>query len=129
MKIAEHLMRINRIERTMLDKLDREKDYELYVEACGLIGTGALNAILHAHGVTKETWDLLHSYKPPLEVPADLDLRQYFDDLKYIEDLRPGYLRGTKPWNPEEGKKCYENCQKIKKYAEKIVAEKGLKAA
>jgi len=125
MKISDHLMRAARFEKTM-NKLDRNKDYELFVEACGLAGTGALNAILHAHSVTREDWDLLHSYKPALEVPAALELQPLFLALKEIEDLRPGYLRGTQAWNPEDGKRCFENYQKIKRYMDKILAEKGV---
>ena len=126
MKISDHMMRVQRIEKTMFDKLDRNKDYELFVEACGLAGTGALNAILHAYSVTKADWDLLHSYKPPLEVPADLGLQPLFSALKHIEDLRSGYLRGTQAWNADDGKKCLQNYQKIKRHAEKVLAERGL---
>jgi hypothetical protein len=76
--------------------------------------------------VTGEDWDLLHSYKPALEVPSQLELQPLFLALKEIEDLRPGYLRGTQPWNPEDGQKCYENYQKIRRYMDEVLGQKGL---
>lgn len=125
MKTSDHLMRIEHIERTMNTKLDRDADYELYVECCMLAGTQALNLILHELGLTRDDWDLLHTHKPVLPVAVPEELKPLFEGLKFIEDIRPGYLRGTKPWDPADGEKCLRNYRAIKAYAEKILAAKA----
>src|SRR4051812_779396 len=104
MKAADHLTKARRIEETMLRKLDPNADYEVYVETCMLAGTHLLNAVLHHYSVTATDADLLHSDKPPLEKPVPAELRALFDAMKFIEDLRPDYLRGMRPWNPDHAK-------------------------
>lgn len=126
MKISDHLMRIERIEKTMLDKLDRDADYELYLETCMLASTSALNLILHVLGLTREDWDLLHTHKPVLPFPVPEDLKPLFAGLKFNEDIRPGYLRGTNPWNPADGDACLASYREMKAHALKLLAEKGL---
>jgi hypothetical protein len=125
MKTSDHLMRIEHIENTMTLKLDRDADYELYVECCMLAGTQALNLILHEMGVTETTWDLLHTHKPVLPAEVPTELKPLFEGLKFIEDIRPGYLRGTNPWNPEDGETCLRNYQAIKAYALKLLGAKA----
>ena len=105
----------------MAGKLNRDQDYELFLEGCMLAGTHLLNAVLHQFSVTREEFDLLHSDKPGLEAPIDATLRPLFEAMKQIEDLRPGYLRGLKAWGVEDGKKCEESYQQVKRFAEKIL--------
>jgi hypothetical protein len=111
-----------RIEETMNRKLDRDADYEIFVEACMLAGTHWLNALLHKLSITKEGSDLLHSDKPALPAPAGAELQPYFAAMKLIEDLRPDYLRGTKAWSAEDGKRCLECYRRVKAYVEKALA-------
>lgn len=121
MKLNDHVTKARRIDATMTSKLDRDKDYELFLEGYMLAGTHLLNAILHKFAMTKEEFDLLHSDKPKLEAPIEATLRPLFDAMKYIEDLRPGYLRGTKAWRIEDGKKCEQSYQQVKRFAEKVL--------
>jgi hypothetical protein len=121
LKVADHLTKARRIEETMMRKLDRDVDYEIYVEACMLAGTHLLNALLHHHSVTAVGADLLHSDKPPLNRPVPPELRPFFDAMKFIEDLRPGYLRGTNTWNPEHGRACEERFDEVKRYAQQVL--------
>ncbi len=95
-------------------KLDRDADYEIFVEACMLAGTHWLNALLHKLAITAEGADLLHSDKPPLPGPVATELKPYFAAMKLIEDLRPGYLRGTKTWSADDGRRCLECYQRVK---------------
>lgn len=106
----------------MIKKLDRDRDYEIFVEACMLAGTHLLNATLHKLSITKEGSDLLHSDKPKLDAPNRAELEPVFAAMKFIEDLRPDYLRGTKPWSVEDGKQCVECFQRVKTFAEKALA-------
>lgn len=122
MKIADHLLRARRIEKTMNGKLDPNRDYELFVEACALAGTHLLNVILHKSFVTKEAAeDLLHSYRPPLKTPVPVELQPLFSALRFIEDLRPGYLRTAETWRPDDGNRCLENYRMIKNFAERLL--------
>ena len=121
MKLNDHVTKARRIEATMTSKLNRNKDYELYLEGYMLAGTHLLNAILHKFSVTTEEFDLLHSDKPRLDRPIETTLRPLFDAMKYIEDLRPGYLRGTKTWSIEDGKRCERSYQQVKQFAEKAL--------
>lgn len=121
MKVADHMKKAHRIEDTMLRKLDRDADYEIYVEACMLAGTHLLNAVLHHGAITDEKSDLLHSDKPALKNPVRSELQPLFDAMKFIEDLRPGYLRGTAAWNPEHGKQCAQRYEEVKRFAHKVL--------
>jgi hypothetical protein len=121
MKVADHMKKAQRIEDTMLRKLNRDEDYEIYVEACMLAGTHLLNAVLHQYAITDEKSDLLHSDKPALKDPVRAELRPLFDAMKFIEDLRPGYLRGTTVWNPEHGKQCVQRYEEVKRFADRVL--------
>src|SRR5262245_39176910 len=121
MRIQDHVEKARRIEATMTGKLDRDGDYELVLEGYMLAGTHLLNAILHKLAVTKEDFDLLHSDKPVLEAPVETRLQPFFAAMRYIEDLRPGYLRGLKPWRTEDGKGCAEMYEKVKRLAEQVL--------
>ena len=121
MKMADHISKAQRIEDTMLRKLDRDADYEIYVEACMLAGTHLLNAVLHRYAVTTENSDLLHSDKPALKDPVRGELRPLFEAMKFIEDLRPGYLRGTTVWNPEHGKLCAQRYEEVRRFAQQVL--------
>ena len=121
MKINEHLVKARRIEATMTGKLDPNKDYELYVECYMLAGTHLLNAVLHQLAVTREEADLLHSDKPALDKPVAAELRPMFDAMKYIEGLRPGYLRGRNAWRPDDGQQCAQSYQLVKQFAQQFI--------
>lgn len=120
MRIIDHLTKAYRIEQTMLNKLDRDQDHEIFVEACMLAGTHLLNAILHKYSVTKEGADLLHSDKPQLETLVKPELQPLFSAMKYIEDLRRN-LRRARAWSVEDGKKCIGSYQQVKGFAEKVL--------
>jgi len=122
-KVSDHITKAQRIEDTMMRKLSRDADYEIYVEACMLAGTHLLNAVLHQYAITNERSDLLHSDKPALKDPVRPDLRPLFEAMKFIEDLRPGYLRGTVAWNPEHGKLCTQRYGEVKRFAQQILRQ------
>lgn len=105
----------------MIRTLNPDRDYEIYVEACMLAGTHLLNAVLHKYSVINEASDLLHSDKPALDKPVGMELRPLFDAMKFIEDLRPGYLRGTNVWNPDHGIECARRFNEVKQFAEQAL--------
>lgn len=121
MRISDHVTKAQRIEDTMIRKLDPDADYEIYVEACMLAGTHLLNALLHKYAVIDDQSDLLHSDKPALQTPVKAELRPLFDAMKFIEDLRPGYLRGTTTWNRDYGKQCAERFNQVKQFAQQAL--------
>lgn len=121
MKPRDHVTKARRIEATVTGKLDPDKHYELCIEAYMLAGTHFLNAVLHKGSVTREDFDLSHTDRPVLQVPIDESLRPLFASLKQIEDLRAGYLRGTDPWKPEDGRRCRESYEEVKRLAEKAL--------
>ena len=123
MRISDHVNKAHRIEETMIKKLDPNEDYETSVEACMLAGTHLLNAILHKLSITKEGSDLLHSDKPALDVSIPAKLQEVFSAMKYIEDLRPGYLRGMKSWSEGDGRQCIDSYRSVKAFAERVLAE------
>lgn len=106
MLISEHLARALSFE-TSAAKLDPIQDTELYVVFLMRAATARVNAALHALGVTDPVaagvriGDLNHSYKPRLEGELPAEVRQIFEPLKYIEDLRPEYVRGPLLLTPE----------------------------
>ena len=105
----------------MIRKLDPDEDYEIYIEAYMLAGTHLLNALLHKYALTDAKSDLLHSDKPALNKPVETELRALFDAMKFIEDLRPGYLRGTTVWNREHGKQCAQRYNQVKQFAQQAL--------
>lgn len=126
MKIEDHLIKADRIEQSTFGKLDRDADYEVYVEGCMLAGTHLLNAVLHQSGVTQEQDDLLHSDKPPLGAPAPNAIAEMMRHLKAIEDLRSGYLRGKAPWQTAHGDLCARNMARLRASAVALLNEKGV---
>lgn len=112
MKIKEHIDKCTRIEHSAV-KLNRDTDYEMFVEACMLAGTHLLNAALHETGITFEGSDLLHSDKPKLDVAVPALIAKMMGELKQIEDLRSGYLRGIAPWQPSHGNLCARNMESL----------------
>jgi hypothetical protein len=117
LNIEDHVRKAKRIEDTMMCKLDPNADYETYVEACMLAGTHLLNAVLHKYAVTSDRFDLLHSDKPALKTPVQEELRHLFEAMKFIEDLRPRYLRGTTAWDPAHGIQCSRYFNQVKGFA------------
>lgn len=121
MKTSDHVIKAQRIESTMISKLDPDADYEVYVEACMLAGTHLLNAVLHRYSITDESSDLLHSDKPALSVSVPPDLKPLFAAMRFIEDLRPGYLRGTTVWDPAHGRQCRDCYNEVKTFAQQAL--------
>jgi len=111
MVISEHLARAASFE-TSAAKLDAIHDTELYVIFLMRAATARVNAALHALGVTDpvaagaRTGDLNHSYKPQLEGDLPPEVQPMFAALKYIEDLRPEYVRGPLLLTPERVAAC-----------------------
>ena len=99
MKISEHLARAESFERS-IGKLDPVEDAELYVVFLMRAATNRVNAALHALGVTDtvaseaRVGDLNHTYKPKLDLDLPAEIQRMFEPLKYLEDLRPEYVRG-----------------------------------
>jgi hypothetical protein len=117
-------MKIHRLERTM-QKIDPVEDYELFLEACMLAGSHGLNLILHRLSVTPDSWDLAHTDTPAHELLFPAEILELVSGLKYIESIRPDYLRGLKPWTLEVASRCREHCVAITRYALKISSELG----
>jgi hypothetical protein len=121
MKPQDHVTKARRIEATIVAKLDFDRDYELCLEGYMLAGTHYLNAVLHKRGVTREQFDLSHTDRPRLDAPIDETLRPLFEALRQVEDLRPDYLRGNKTWNAEDGRRCRESYEQVRRLAEKAL--------
>lgn len=111
MLIDEHLARAASFEASAA-KLDAIQDTELYVVFLMRAATARVNAALHALGVTypvaagARTGDLNHSYKPRLEGELPAQVQPMFAALKYIEDLRPEYVRGPLLLTPDLAAAC-----------------------
>lgn len=111
MQISEHLARAESFERSIA-RLDPVDDGELYVVFRMRASTNRVNAALHALGVTdtaasaSRVGDLNHSYKPRLEGDLPAEVQQMFLPLKYLEDLRPDYVRGPLSLTPEIVEAC-----------------------
>jgi hypothetical protein len=111
MEPNEHLRRAASFEQS-IDKLDPIEDTELYVVFMMRAGTNRINAALHAMGVTdtqsseNRIGDLNHTYKPKLTVALPVSVEQMFAPLKYIEDLRPLYVRGPGLLTTDLVKEC-----------------------
>ena len=111
MLVSEHLARAASFEASAA-KLDPIEDTELYVVFLMRAGTARVNAALHALGVTDPVatggriGDLNHSYKPVLEGELPAEVPPMFASLKFIEDLRPEYVRGPLLLTPELAAAC-----------------------
>jgi hypothetical protein len=125
MKIDEHIGKAARIERSAFGKLNRDSDYEIFVEGCMLAGTHLLNAVLHGSSITREEDDLLHSDKPPLSTPVSPEIADMMQKLKQIEDLRTGYLRGKVPWQMSHGDLCTRNMASLRASTDLLLIKKG----
>ncbi len=120
MKIQDHLEKSERIERSGR-KLNPDADYEMFVETYMLAGTHVLNAVLHGMGITPEKDDLLHSDKPPLNVPVPPEISEMMKKLKQIEDMRNGYLRGNVIWQAGHGDLCVDNMRFLRATARQLL--------
>ena len=72
-----------------------------------------MNAALHALGITPESpvaegqvGDLNHTYKPELPVAVPTSLQESFRQLKFIEDLRTDFVRGSTPLDRDTAAAC-----------------------
>jgi hypothetical protein len=126
MQTQEHLRRAESFERSA-GKLDPIEDTELYVVFMMRAGTNRVNAALHAMGVTDvqasaaRVGDLNHSYKPRLEGKLPAPVEQMFEPLKYIEDLRPQYVRGPQTLTPQIARECRQAYDDIVARTEQVI--------
>lgn len=128
MHIAVHMEKVGRLE-DLLGRLDPQEDFELYMWACMTAGTQALNAALHALGVTEpgplyphqipgiyvepepvdgrwrlvmaQPGDVIHLGLPPVDKPVPAVLEEASRSLTLIEDLREVYVRGGAEITPQ----------------------------
>jgi hypothetical protein len=112
MKIDDHLEKARAFERS-LAKLDPIADTELYVVFLMRACTNRLNAALHDVGFTTDgptgagrIGDLNHTYKPRLDTAPPAALQPAFARLSYIEELRPGLVRGPRVLTDAEAAEC-----------------------
>lgn len=120
MLIDEHLARALSFEKSAA-KLDPVEDAELWIVFLMRAGTGRVNAALHALGITENgpvaagarIGDMNHSYKPSLDVELPEEVRVLFRHLKFIEDLRPEYVRGPNVLTPELAGACRSAYEEI----------------
>lgn len=122
MNIEDHIGKADRVEKTMKEKLDVHADYETVIENCMIAGTHYLCAALHAMGVTDEDTDQWHTWKPAIEnKPDDPELDLCLANLKYIEDIRPYYVRGWDTYTEDVGTSIMDAYEKVKSYCLKVV--------
>ncbi|MFG1357953.1 hypothetical protein [Xanthobacter pseudotagetidis] len=128
MEIAVHMEKVGRLE-DLLGRLDPQDDFELYMWTCMTAGTQALNAAMHALGVTEPgrlyphqipgiyvepepvdgRWrlvmaapgDVIHLGLPPVARPVPAVLEEASGYLTAIEDLREVYVRGGEAIMPD----------------------------
>lgn len=127
MKIAEHLKKAEAFDRA-LSKLDPMEDSALYVVFLMRACTNRVNAALHALGITTDgppadgrVGDLNHTYKPTLPSAPPNVLQEAFKQLKFIEDLRPDFVRGPKPLDRDTAEACDKAYAEIRRSTERIL--------
>ena len=132
MNIPAHLEKLRRQE-ALLARLDPFEDFELWNWVAMSAGTNALNAALHAAGVTSDrdcypvrpnkymepgdtpgTWkqvvgplgDLLHVDVPKLDVPVPPTMDIALEAMRVIEAYRDPCVRGTHPITTDLATAC-----------------------
>ena len=123
MHIRDHLEKARRID-AVLQELDLEDDFEMMVEGFMLVGTHFVNGALHAKNITHENWDLLHGDKPSLDdlkTVVDTDIQDSLAALKIIEDARPVFVRGPRPYNASAMRSCHNSYNQIKEICNRII--------
>jgi len=130
MQISDHLSKAEAFERSIV-KLNPTEDGALYVVFLMRAATNRVNAALHALGVTSDdaatpakVGDLNHTYKPKLNTPVPDELRAAFKHLAFIEELRPGYVRGPKPVDDATLTACETAYAAIRRDTDPILARK-----
>ncbi|WP_137122054.1 hypothetical protein [Segeticoccus rhizosphaerae] len=103
-----HVRKARRLEATLY-RLELTADSETIIETCMLAGTHYLNALAHDNGILDVSDDLLHSDKPELGMPIPDGLAPAFASMKFIEDLRPGLVRGPDDPSEDDVQKCLDN--------------------
>jgi hypothetical protein len=106
MRPDEHWDKAQRLESTRLGKLDPDDDCELVIWSCIHGGAQLINVILHRAGVTNESFDMVHTSVPDVDLSVPKSLKPVFEALARIEQLGPRYVRGAEPWNSEVGQRC-----------------------
>lgn len=127
MKPFEHIQKARRLEAS-LRKFDLEEDYEMVIDNCMNAATHYLNAALHAEGVTHEKQDQGHSERPPLKflsASPSGELQKAIEKVKFLEDIRPRYVRGTEPCGRETVEKCIAYFEEAKRGFLKIAEDAG----
>ena len=122
MEIATHKEKIARLS-DLMDRLDPQEDFEIWMWACMSAATNALNASLHHLGATQpfDYWphqipglyveptplspwhwkrifavpgDVIHIGLPPFDAPVPPAVLEAIKGLHIIEDLRETHVRG-----------------------------------
>lgn len=127
MEPREHLRRATSFD-VSLAKLDPLKDGALYVVFLMRAGTNRVNAALHLIGITDVTasanriGDLNHTYKPRLEGKLPPEVERMFQPLRFIENLRPEYVRGAQNLTPDLVRQCRQAYQEIVAHSAPLLA-------
>ena len=127
MKIESHFEKIERFE-ALRNRLDRFEDFEIWFWTTMNAGTNAVNAALHAAGVTEDgPWypqqpgvymvagdepdtftpafrplgDVLHVGRPKIEKPIPEKVQRIADLMDVIEEWRDPCVRDGAPVTPE----------------------------
>ena len=127
MKITEHLTKAEAFERC-LAKLDPLVDGPLYAVFLMRAGTSRVNAALHALGLTADSGpvqpklgDLNHTYKPPINFAVPAGLKRAFQELAYIENLRPDFVRGATRFDAGKAQRAAAAYAMIKRETEAVL--------
>jgi hypothetical protein len=120
MDASQHFDKADRLEASMR-RLQPDQDYETIIESCMLAGSHYLNAALHEAGVLPPTEHLLHSNEPPTTYWASVpeSLRLAYPAMKFIEDLRPRYVRGDEQYESGLAEQCLESYRAVKSICRK----------
>lgn len=131
MHIADHALKISRLD-ALRGRLDPLADFELWFWATMSAGTHAVNAALHAAGVTRESaafamqpgvylvaqgdgtlapavaplGDVLHVGRPPIEAKVPADVEALMHAMEEIEQYRDPCVRGGQRPTPAIVQTC-----------------------
>ncbi len=117
MRADQHLAKAKRIENTMMQKLDLNKDYEIFIWCCIHASNQLFNVALHKQGLTKDDVDQIHSNIPEYRGSRTAEIDRIIALMEKIEMLGPRYVRGCEPWDQKIGEECLQNFRLIKQVA------------
>lgn len=151
MDIASHMEKVARLD-AVHRRLDREADFELWYWMALDAGNQAMNAALHAAGITAEEpelasqvtdifmrqnasgdWervvtrgaDIIHPQMSEFEKPVPAELQEAIAALHSLESYRDPCIRLGKEVTPEIAEACDAAYEKVLSIARGIVAGGG----